>query len=164
MRLIKHAAITVTMAAALAVLAASSAAVAGPRTAATFVNWPAYLDGVTHPSANATATAITPPRVPGLTRAWTWKPAPATMTGQPGPGLFASPTVFNGRIYIGANTGVFYALDEATGHVLWQRFLGFVTHKTCGARGLISTATVARDPVSGTLTVYVAVLMDTCTR
>jgi outer membrane protein assembly factor BamB len=156
MRLTKHAAIVVTVAAALAAPAVASAAIAGPRAAATFVNWPAYLNGVTHPSANATATAITPGRVPGLTRAWTWKPAPATMTGQPGPGLFASPTVFNGRIYIGANTGVFYALDEATGHVLWQQFLGFVTHKTCGARGLISTATVAGDPATGTPTVYVA--------
>src|SRR6266571_4850727 len=49
------------------------------------------------------------------------------MAGQPGTSLFASPTVFNGRIYIGANTGVFYALDEATGQVLWHRFMVYVT-------------------------------------
>jgi outer membrane protein assembly factor BamB len=78
------------------------------------------------------------------------------MTGQPGNQLIASPTVSRGVIYIGANTGVFYALDETTGAVLWQRFLGFVTAKTLGARGFASTATVAPDPVTGTRTVYVA--------
>jgi polyvinyl alcohol dehydrogenase (cytochrome) len=77
------------------------------------------------------------------------------MTGQPG-GLLASPTVLNGVIYIGARTGVFYALDEATGKVLWQQFLGFVTGKTCGAQGIVSTATVAPDPVTKAPTVYVA--------
>jgi polyvinyl alcohol dehydrogenase (cytochrome) len=64
--------------------------------------------------------------------------------------------VVNGVVYIGADTGVFYALDEATGAVLWQQFLGFVPAKTCGARGIASTATLALDPVSGALTVYVA--------
>jgi polyvinyl alcohol dehydrogenase (cytochrome) len=78
------------------------------------------------------------------------------MTGQPSPSLFASPTVVNGRVYIGADTGVFYALNEATGQVVWDRFLGFVPKLTCHARGIVSTATVARDPVSGALTVYVA--------
>jgi len=83
------------------------------------------------------------------------------MAGQPGPQLYSSPTVFRtqgspGRIYIGANTGVFYAIDEATGAVVWQRFLGFVRHNTCGKRGFASTATVAADPVSGQPTVYVA--------
>jgi polyvinyl alcohol dehydrogenase (cytochrome) len=124
--------------------------------AATFSNWSAYLSGPRHSSVNGSATAITPAKVPGLTRIWRWMPAAPTMTGQPGRSLFASPTVVDGRVYIGANTGVFYALDEATGHVLWQRFLGFVTQKTCSARGFTSTATVAPDPVSGALTVYVA--------
>jgi outer membrane protein assembly factor BamB len=124
--------------------------------ATTFSNWSAYLSGPRHSSVNKAATAITPAKVAGLTRIWRWMPAAPTMTGQPGPALFASPTVVNGRVYIGANTGVFYALDEATGHVVWQRFLGFVTRKTCSARGFTSTATVVPDPVSGALTVYVA--------
>jgi len=131
------------------------AAAAG--TAATpFINWRSYLLGPGHHSANSAATAITPAAVPALKQAWRWKPAGATMPGQPGPRLLASPTVVGGRIFIGAKTGVFYALDEATGHVIWQRFLGFVTAKTCGAMGFTSTATVAKDPVTGTLTVYVA--------
>jgi outer membrane protein assembly factor BamB len=124
--------------------------------AAASTDWPAYLGGVPHHSDNVAATAITPANAGSLTRAWRWTPAGPTMSGQPGPNLFSSPTVAGGTIYIGANTGVFYALDQGTGHVLWQRFLGFVTKKTCGRRGFISTATVAPDPVSHALTVYVA--------
>ena len=78
------------------------------------------------------------------------------MRGQPGRRLYSSPTVYAGHIYIGADTGVVYALDEASGQVTWQQFLGFVTEKTCGKRGITSTATVALDPVTGLPTVYVA--------
>jgi outer membrane protein assembly factor BamB len=139
----------------LALPAGANTATRAGSAATTFVNWPAYLLGPTHPSFNSAAGAITPAKVASLTRVWRWTPAAPTMAGQPGTELFASPTVFNGRIYIGANTGVFYALDEATGQVLWHRFMGFVTAKTCAARGFNSTATVAPDPVSGALTVYV---------
>ena len=136
-----------------AAAATAPAAVAVPRSA--FVNWGAYLKGPAHSSENAAATAISPTTVGGMTRAWTWNPAGPTMPGQPS-GLLASPAVFNGRIYIGANTGVFYALDEATGHVIWHRFLGFVPTLTCGWLGIGATATVATDPVTHVLTVYVA--------
>jgi outer membrane protein assembly factor BamB len=132
-----------------------AAAAAGSVSRAPFVNWPAYLHGPAHSSDNPAATAISPATVAGMTRAWTWKPASPNMPGQPS-GLLASPAVFNGRIYIGADTGVFYALDEATGHVIWNRFLGFVPTLTCGALGIVATATVARDPVTNVLTVYVA--------
>jgi outer membrane protein assembly factor BamB len=64
-------------------------------------------------------------------------------------------TVYNGRIYIGAKNGVFYALDEATGAVVWQRFLGITPHLTCGSQGLVATATVAVDPSTQVPTVYV---------
>jgi outer membrane protein assembly factor BamB len=145
-------------ASALAVLApvAAAGASATAQQATTFINWHAYLAGSAHHSDNHAAVAITPATATGLTRAWVWKPANATMAGQPGPRLYASPTVVDGRVYIGAHTGVFYALDEATGHVIWHRFLGFVSGKTCGARGFTSTATVASDPVTHALTVYVA--------
>jgi polyvinyl alcohol dehydrogenase (cytochrome) len=112
-------------------------------------------EGPAHSSRNGAATAISPASAGGVTRAWTWKPAAPTKPGQPS-GLLASPTVFNGRIYIGANTGVFYALDEATGRVIWHRFLGFVPTLTCGHLGIVATATVAKDPVTKVLTVYVA--------
>ena len=139
-------------------LVALFATAAGPahHQAASFVNWPAYLNGPAHSSLNSAATAITPATAPTVTRVWRWTPPPPTMPGQSRPRLFASPTVVDGRIYIGAGTGVFYALDEATGRVLWHQFLGFVTKKGCGARGIDSTATVAPDPVTGALTVYVS--------
>jgi polyvinyl alcohol dehydrogenase (cytochrome) len=145
----------ITLCAMLLTAPAVSAGIHGATAATTFINWPAYLYRQTHSSDNKAAVAITPSAVPSLSRVWTWSPAAPTMTGQPW-GLLASPTVFNGHIYIGANTGVFYALDEATGHVLWTRFLGFVPKLTCGALGIVSTATVATNPATGTLTVYVA--------
>jgi polyvinyl alcohol dehydrogenase (cytochrome) len=123
--------------------------------AATFINWNSYLFNASHTSANAAATAITTQNTATLKQAWKWVPPPPTQTGQPS-GLLASPTVVNGTIYIGANTGVFYALDEATGAVRWHRFLGYQTASDCGALGVVSTATVAPAPGTGALTVYVA--------
>jgi polyvinyl alcohol dehydrogenase (cytochrome) len=87
---------------------------------------------------------------------WKWKADKPTMTGQPNPGLYASPTVYTGQVYIGANTGVFYDVDESTGQAVWKQFLGFVPKLTCHARGITSTATVAPDPQTGNPTVYVA--------
>ena len=138
-----------------AIAAAASVPAAGAAAPKVFVNWPAYLHGDAHSSDSGGATAITLASVAHLKRAWTWKPAPPTMAGQPS-GLLASPTVVNGRIYIGASTGVFNALDEATGRVLWHRFLGFVPTLSCGKLGIVATATVAKDPVTHVLTVYVA--------
>jgi outer membrane protein assembly factor BamB len=152
-RVLLSIALGVSATAAVASFPATATAVSVPRAA--FVNWPAYLHGPAHSSDSAAATAISPATVGGMTLAWTWKPASPTMPGQPW-GLLASPTVFNGRIYIGADTGVFYALDEATGHVIWHRFLGFVPTLTCGRLGIVATATVAKDPVTNVLTVYVA--------
>jgi outer membrane protein assembly factor BamB len=48
---------------------------------------------------------------------------------------------------------MFYALDLATGTVDWSQNLGFQPKLTCSAIGIVSTATVAPDPVSGTETV-----------
>lgn len=62
----------------------------------------------------------------------------------------------NGVVYIGANTGIFYALNESTGKILWQRSLGYVTGTTCGPLGIVATATVEPAPGGGALTVYVA--------
>ncbi|HEY2553571.1 MAG TPA: PQQ-binding-like beta-propeller repeat protein [Streptosporangiaceae bacterium] len=152
-----HTALSAVLISAGLAFPASAGTVALARPASTpAANWSAFLAGPAHRSFNAGAAAITPGKVPGLKRIWTFFPAAATMPGQPGPRLFSSPTVFSGRVYIGANTGVFYALSEATGKVIWSRFLGFVTKKTCGARGFTSTATVAADPKTGKATVYVA--------
>lgn len=123
--------------------------------AGTLTDWPAYLDGPAHSSFNAADTAITPGKATALVQKWTFRGGSATMPGQPGPGLFSSPTVAGGAVYIGANTGWFYKLNEATGAVNAKVFLGYQPKLTCAARGLISTATVAADPSDGQDTVYV---------
>jgi polyvinyl alcohol dehydrogenase (cytochrome) len=64
--------------------------------------------------------------------------------------------VYGGGVYIGSNTGVFYALNESTGTVAWSRLLGYVPDLTCKARGITATATVAADPGTSAPTVYVA--------
>ena len=119
-------------------------------------DWPSYLRDSQHSSYNKLATAITPANASTLVEDWSFIDPGPTIEGQPDAGFYASPTVFNGVVYIGSNTGVFYALSEATGAMLWQRLLGYTTPLSCGmGHGITSTATVATDPVSGTLTVYV---------
>jgi len=128
-----------------------------PGQAAVVANWPGYLFDAGHSSYNPAATAITTANVGSLAKYWRWKPAAASMAGQPSPALYASPTVYAGRVYIGTGSGDFYALDLATKTVVWKRFIAFVTKTTCGSQGFVSTATVAPDPSrGGQLTVYVA--------
>jgi outer membrane protein assembly factor BamB len=131
------------------------AAQAQPAGALTFINWPGYLNGPAH-SSSSPATAITTTTALGLKRYWTFRCAGPTIPGQPPSGFVASPTVYNGTIYIGCNTGLFYALNEATGHVLWSQMLGYVTKHTCAARGISSTASIAIDPATSMPAVYVA--------
>ena len=127
-----------------------------PSSAAQTADWSSYLRGPRHSSDNRLATAITPVNASGLVEDWSFIDPGPTAEGQPEAGFNASPTVVNGVIYIGSNTGVFYALDEGTGAVLWQRLLGYTMALSCGyGRGITSTAAVAIDPVSETLTVYV---------
>jgi outer membrane protein assembly factor BamB len=138
----------------------SLAFTSSPAEAAAQTNWTSYLGGPRHPSYTTNAQ-ISKAAAAHLRLAWSWKPAGPTMTGQPTQGMYASPTVYNHRIYIGAYTGLFYALNEANGAVLWQRFLGFQPSRSCTQPlGFVSTATVASVPnSSGTGTtpvVYVA--------
>ena len=108
-------------------------------------DWPAYLSGPRHWSFSA-AGKVTTANAGTLVKAWTWTPDAGTLPGQPSGGVYAAPTVVNHVIYLGANTGVFYALDEASGHVRWKRLLGFQRSLTCAAQGIISTATVVSQP------------------
>jgi len=126
----------------------------GPLSAST--DWPAFLFDAAHSGVASGAFVITKSNAALLTNAWTWMPARVgTAAGLVGKTLTSSPTVVNGVIYIGANNGNFYALDESTGAVIWSDFIGYVTKSTCGARGFSATATVTPDPVTGNLTVYV---------
>jgi outer membrane protein assembly factor BamB len=79
--------------------------------------------------------------------------------------LNASPTVYDGVVYIGGNNGTFYALDESTGARIWHRFLGYVnpTQSTCGTRGITSTAAIAGDPATKALASTSPPATATCT-
>jgi outer membrane protein assembly factor BamB len=119
-------------------------------------DWSTYLHDAAHSSVAATQTAITAANAGSLVQRWKFTGDKATMSGQPGPGIFASPTVADGSIYVGANNGYFYQLNATTGAVQHKVFVGFRKKlSACSARGFISTATVAPDPVTGTDTVYV---------
>ena len=125
----------------------------GPAAGNAFVNWPQYLYSAKHTSDNVVATAITPANAASLRLAWKFVPPASPVTGLSG--FYSSPTTYNGVIYIGGRNGNFYAIDEATGAVIWRRFIGVVTKTTCFAEGFTSTATVSRDPATGKPTVYV---------
>ena len=142
---------------ALAVVWTVSTADSGSQARATPgpADWPAFLNGPAHTSANLSQTAITPANAGSLTQQWHFVGDPATMPGQPGPGYQDSPTVADGAVFIGSRTGWFYKLDERTGTVLAKVFLGFQPRHTCPAIGIVSTSTVATDPADGQDTVYV---------
>jgi outer membrane protein assembly factor BamB len=148
--------ITVPVAMTLTALAAMALPAQTASASSSFINWPSYLDGVTHQSHAANATAITQSNSSELTEAWHFMPGTPPVTSL-GYALNASPTVYDGVVYIGGNNGTFYTLNESTGAVIWQRAIGYVpTTTNCSARGTTSTATVAPAPSTGVLTVYVA--------
>jgi outer membrane protein assembly factor BamB len=116
-------------------------------------DWSAYLNGPAHDSYDASATAITTTNITNLQPVWRWLVPASTNGGNTK--LWASPTVYDGVVYLGSEDGTFYAVDESNQEILWSKYLGYRPALTCGRGGIISTATVARDPSSGTQTVYV---------
>src|SRR5262249_5657326 len=126
----------------------------------TKLDWPAYLFGARHPSATAGPSAITVRNAGSLTVAWRFREQPPTGPGQPPGGFSASPVVADGMVFIGSQTGDFYALRESTGKIGWKRTLDYevVGHNgnCANVRGIVGTATVAADPHTSTPTVYAA--------
>ena len=120
-------------------------------------DWPGFLLSTGHSSYNAAATAITPGNVAALGQKWRWLVPASPNSGKTT--LWASPTVVNGVVYVGAEDGWFFAVDTTTHQRLWSDFLGTLVQPSniCngGTRGIISTARVAPDPTTGALTVYV---------
>ena len=121
-------------------------------------DWPAYLFAARHRSATSGPATITPANAGRLRAVWTFHEKPSAGNQPPG-GFSASPTVAGGRVFAGSETGVFYALRESTGQVIWRRTLD---HEAVGnngvcknAHGITGTATVAADPRTGRATVYV---------
>ena len=123
-------------------------------TATPAADWPSFLNDATHSSYNPAATSITTGNLGSLQPAWRWLVPPPPNTGPAT--LWASPVVQNGVVYIGAEDGYFFALNEATQQVLWSDYLGLVTPTTCpGTYGITATATVTNDPSTGKPTVYI---------
>jgi polyvinyl alcohol dehydrogenase (cytochrome) len=131
-------------AASAALAAVATFAIAGTAFAATGNSYPAYLGGPAHDSYVSTATTITVANAAGIHSIWKWSP--------PGGDLTASPIVNAGVIYIGAENGDFYAINALTGKTKWHKVLPI---SNCASAGIVSSATLMKDPVSGTLTVYV---------
>jgi polyvinyl alcohol dehydrogenase (cytochrome) len=142
----------------VAVLAGAGAVVpsGGAAGAASTTDWTAYQHGPSHSNAAVGDTTITPGNVASLQPVWTFRSGPARRAGAPGPRFDASPTVADGRVYIGSRTGVEYALDVDTGSVVWSKQLDWGSNAVCPAKGITATATVAPDPVTGVSTVYAA--------
>jgi len=129
---------------------AASAARRLPAAAAkvvTTASWPAFLDGPRHDSYAQAQESITPGNAARLRLHW------HAFAGQE---FLASPTVADGAVFIGSNSGWFYKLSPATGRVEYKRFLGAQPAGTCySPRGIVATATVAPGPGAGQGTVYV---------
>ena len=123
--------------------------------AASTNDWPSYLHDNEHSSSTTAAANITPAAAQILRLGWTFTGSGPTQSGQPPNKFYSSPTVYDGTVYIGSNTGWFYAIDLATGALEWRVMLGFQPHLTCAAHGFVSTAAVAPDPTTGNPTVYV---------
>ena len=133
---------------------AAGAALGSSRVSASSLDWPQYLHGPQHSSVSPQDTAFTTSNAGSASRVWHWQPP--VVTGQPAPVLDASPTVASGSVFVGAQSGVLYALNEATGAVEWSRQLDTAPGGTCRAIGISSTAAAVADPVTNVLTVYVS--------
>jgi outer membrane protein assembly factor BamB len=119
--------------------------------AATSIDFPAFMYDAAH-SASSPATAVTPSSTLSLKYVF----QEDKIAHLPRPEFVASPLVLQHVIYIGSNTGIFYAIDLNTGSVIWKEFLGFEAKATCREQGFFATAASGIDPATGALTIYAA--------
>ena len=84
-------------------------------------HWPMYRHNVLRSGGQMNASALSNPAVvPSLAIRWTFSvPAADTVAGADR-GFRASPVEYKGRVFIGSGNGRLYALDAATGAVLWK--------------------------------------------
>jgi outer membrane protein assembly factor BamB len=118
--------------------------------------WTMFGFNAGHSSVNSAAVSVTPQNGASLTQAWQFVTPPPTKVGQPAVGFDGSPVVVDGMVFIGSLTGIFYALNEDTGAVVWSLNAGYLPKYECAAVGIADTATVAADPTTGKATVYFA--------
>ena len=101
----------------------------------------------------STDPTVTPAKVAGLSKAWTWKPP--VISGRPPATLYSTPDVVNGTVYEGTDTGVFYAISLSTGKVKWADDLkAYQLKTTCEGFGFVASPAAATDPQTGKLTIY----------
>lgn len=127
----------------LAATAVPSKAVASAATVGS--EWPAYMRTPAHSSASFGDSTITTANAGALRVKWRFAS---------GTKLDASPTVMAGKIYIGGRNSKLYAVDAGTGAVAWSKQLDQGSGAFCAPKGIVGTATVEADPVSGAMTVY----------
>lgn len=145
--------VPLSQAAAGASVSAGDSRGAGAKLNSANLDWPQFLHDPQHDSVS-NATAFTPANAASAAKVWHWQPP--TVSGRPAPVLDATPIVVAGVVYIGAQSGGFYALNESTGAMLWSRQLDTQPlNGPCIPRGITGTAAVLPDPVTGTPTVYV---------
>ncbi len=75
-------------------------------------DWAQFRFGTRHLGWNPSETILSPSNVGGLVRKW------ATPIGET---IFTSAAVADGRVYVGTLGGRIFALDAATGAILWSR-------------------------------------------
>ncbi len=120
--------------------ASLASAHAAASAAATIDSWPMYMHDNQRTGASADNT-LSPSNAAQLGKLWSYQ------TG----GMVASqPAVVNGVVYVGSWDGYEYALNAATGAVLWKTFLGTTTASpTCfpSQMGISSSAAVENGVV-----------------
>jgi outer membrane protein assembly factor BamB len=109
--------------------------------------WPAFRhNGLRNASQPNASAASNPYQVKKLQEVWRF---PAS--GQPAVGRFrASPIVYRGMVYVGSGDGYLYAIDAATGKLVWQYPLAGAQALTSqyqsnpSSYGIASSAAIAR--------------------
>jgi outer membrane protein assembly factor BamB len=132
--------------------ASSSAPPASPlRTTGPQVDFPAYMHDAGHSAFSPSATTISPTSSLSVKSIFRATKSP----GQPSPGFVGTPLVLQHVIYIGSNSGDFYAISLGTHKVIWKKFLGYSPAFECAnSRGFSAAAVSGIDPTTGVLTVY----------
>jgi outer membrane protein assembly factor BamB len=82
-------------------------------------DWTSYGHDASNTRTQPEETAFGPTAVGGLTPKWAFS---TSATGD-GTGFNTTPVVYDGCVFIGSFSGVVYALDAQSGHVVWQRKL-----------------------------------------
>jgi outer membrane protein assembly factor BamB len=78
-------------------------------------NWSRFRFSVEHTGYNPYENVLGPGTVSGLGLRW---------AGQADDGINSSPSVVDGRVYVGSAYGKFYAFDATTGELAWRQVLG----------------------------------------